>query len=147
MQAILPWSETLAVGHAGLDTEHHHLVDLINRVGAHVQAKKDPKELIDLLKSLHRAATEHFQHEDAILREIQSGTYPWPERKQKAEFLKAMATAALVEHIAEHQAMLSDLNTIIAGPVDKLCDGLKAWFVDQVHGCEAQLKALFQAAA
>ena len=147
MQPLLPWSETFAVGHAGLDTEHHYLVDLINRVGARVQSKREPEELVELLKSLHEAAAEHFRHEDAILREIQAGTYPWPERKQKAEFLKAMAKAALVEHIAEHQTMLSELNVIITGPPDKLCESLKAWFVDQVHGCEAELKALFQAAA
>lgn len=147
MQGILPWSETFAVGHVGLDTEHRHLVDLINQVGAQIQSKREPEELVGLLRSLHKAADEHFRHEDAILREIQSGTYPWPERKQKAEFLKAMAKAALVEHIAEHQAMLSDLNEIVTGPVDQLCESLKGWFVDQVHGCEAQLKALFQAAA
>ena len=147
MTPILPWSETFAIGHAGLDAEHRHLVDLINSVGANIQAKKSPPELVDLLRSLRKVAAEHFRHEDALLREIQAGTYPpWREKFQSAAFLKAIAGSALLEHIAEHQSLLSELDTVIAGPVNELCEKLKAWFVDHVTDYEASVKTLFQAA-
>jgi hemerythrin len=141
---ILPWSDTFAVGHSGLDTEHRHLVELINKIGFAVQAKQ-PKELVDLLTAFQQLAAKHFRHENAILRDINSGTYePFRGRDH---VLKAMANARLEKHIAEHDALLTRLNSIIAGPAGSLCDELKAWFLDHVHDYEADLKSIFQAAA
>jgi hemerythrin len=144
MQPILPWSDTFAVGHAGLDAEHRHQVELINKIGFAVQ-EKQAKELVDLLKTFERLAAEHFRHENAILREIQSGTYA--PLRGRDHILKPMAAARLETHIAEHDALLSRLHAIIAGPVGKLCDDLKAWFVDHVQDYETDLKSLFQTAA
>jgi hypothetical protein len=58
-----------------------------------------------------------------------------------------MAKAAFDEHIAEHEALLARLAVIVTGPARTLSDELKAWFVDHVLSYEADLKAIFQAAA
>ena len=148
MAEILPWSESFAVGHDGLDLEHRHLVKLINEIGTVVRSKKNPEKLVDLVKVLHWAAVEHIRHENAILWQIQTGNYkPLQKRSQSQRFLKIMAKAVFDEHMAEHDALLARLATIVSGPASTLCDDLKAWFVEHVHGYEADLKAIFQAAA
>jgi hemerythrin-like metal-binding protein len=144
---ILPWSENFAVGHKGLDAEHRHLVKLINEIGAVVRSKKKPEKLINLLKVLHRVAVEHIQHENAILSEIHTGNYKPLQKRQSQRFLRIMAKVAFDEHLAEHDALLTRLALITTGPASTLCDELKAWFVDHVHSYEADLKAIFQAAA
>ena len=136
------------MGHAGLDTEHRHLVGLINQIGSVISEKQGPDKLVELLKVLRRVAGEHIRHENAILLEMQSGTYqPWLSRPPSALFLEAKAKAAFDAHLREHEAMLAQFNAVVAGPVSQLCDGLIVWFVDHVNGYEIHLKTLFQAAA
>ena len=148
MREALPWSESFAVGHEGLDAEHRHLVKLINEIDAVVRSKKNPENLVNLVKVLHRVAVEHIRHENTILWEIQTGNYkPLQKRPQSQRFLRIMAKAAFDEHIAEHDELLARLATIVSGPASTLCDELKAWFVDHVHSYEADLKVIFQAAA
>jgi hemerythrin len=148
MRPILPWSEGFAVGHEGLDSEHRYLVKLINEIGAVVRSKKNPEHLVHLVKVLHWLAVEHIRRENTILWQIQSGNYkPLQKRSQSHRFLRIMAKAAFDEHVAEYDALLARLAAIVSGPASTLCDELKAWFVDHVHGYEADLKAIFQAAA
>lgn len=149
MDQVLAWSDSFAVGHKPLDSEHRHLVELINAIGLMISAK-DPIRPTDLLlpKVLHRLAVEHIKHENAILHEIKSGSYmPWGRRTQTAPHLKKMAATAFDQHVVEQTAILDRLSEIVAGPVETLCDGLKSWFVEYVHGYEADLKPLFQAAS
>jgi hemerythrin-like metal-binding protein len=147
MVHLLPWSEGFAVGHEGLDAEHHHLVELINKVDAVVRTRKNPEQFVDLLKVLQRVAMEHIRHENSILLQIQTGNYePLKKQSQTQHFLKAMAKAAFDEHTEEHDAILDRLTTIVAGPVSTLCDELRAWFVDHVQH-ESDLKAILQVAA
>ena len=79
---------------------------------------------------------------------VRSKKYPEPLKHVRTKrFVKVMAKVAFDEHVPKHGALLGRLVTIIGGPVSALCDDLKAWFVDHVHGYEADLKAIFQAAA
>ena len=125
MDLILPWSETFALGHDALDAEHRHLVDLANAIGLVVLAK-NPAERADLLlpKLLHRMAAEHIRHENAILHE--------------------QAGIAFDEHVVDQTRLLDRLGTITDGPVEKICDDLKSWFIDYFYRYEPDLKTLFQ---
>jgi hemerythrin len=148
MAQTLRWSKSFAVGHEGLDSEHRHLVKLINEIGAVVRSKKNPEKLVDLVKVLHRVAVEHIRHENTILWQIQTGSYkPLQKQTQSKRFLRIMAKAAFDEHVAEHDALLARLATIVGGPASKLCDELKAWFVDHLYSYESDLKAIFQSVA
>ena len=149
MGEILAWSESFAVGHEPLDAEHRHLVELINAIGLMVP-ETHPIRPADLLlpKVLQRVTVEHIRHENAILYEIKSGSYMrWEQRTQIAPYLRKMAATAFDEHVVEQTALLARLSEIVTGPIEALCDGLKSWFVDYVHGYEADLKPLFQAAS
>ena len=146
MDRPLPWSDNFAVGHAGLDTQHYRLVELINDVGIAVRSDMNPERLSALLKVLRVAVEDHIRQEDSLLWEIKSGTYaPLKDRPRTTYFLEAMAGAAFDEHMAEHKTLLARFDAIVSAPVDTLCHALKAWFLDHAIKHDAQLKTLFQA--
>ena len=140
------WSDNFAVGHPLLDAQHRRLVELINDIGAAFRLATLPDRLAALIELLHLSAREHFRQEDAIMWEIKMGTYePMKGRSRPSRLVEAMAEAAFDEHIAEHAAMLTRFDAIVAAPADTLCEALKAWFVDHVIKQDSHLKAIFQA--
>jgi len=141
---ILHWTKRFAIGHADLDAEHRHLVELINRIGFAI--KVEPEQLPDLLEALHQLAAAHILHENAIMLEISSGTHEHC-RMLMAPLMKKIVIRMFVRHAIEHDAMRDALNAIISGPVDQLCDGLKSWFIKHARSGDAELRALFHAAA
>lgn len=145
-ERMLPWMESFCVGHAELDAEHRQLVEAINDIEAAVRSKQDPDRVAGLLKSLREAAVDHIQRENALLWQIGSGTYePLRGRAKTPHFLRAMAGAALDEHIAEHDTFLSRLDAVIGGSLDTLGEALKTWFLDHAIKQDSHLKAIFQA--
>jgi len=143
----LPWSERFAVGHEELDRDHRRLVELINEVIDTVQANAPQEQLSGLLRELHTVAVEHIRQENTILWELRSNTYgPLKGRPQTAQFLKALAAAAFDEHVAEHSRLMTSFDGFRDGPVDTLCETLRAWFLDHAIKHDAHLKAIFQAA-
>jgi hemerythrin-like metal-binding protein len=139
----LLWRESFAVGHPSLDGEHRQIVDLINAIGSTFCDESDVTLLIVLLRALHRVAGEHALHEEAIMREITSeNTGPW--RSRMAPRMKMMVGRIFAKHFQEHKVKGSALDAIIVGPLDELSDRLHSWFVEHVHGSDADLKALLQ---
>jgi hemerythrin len=146
MHRALPWSESFAVGHHGLDTEHRRMVDAINDIIAAVHSRQDLERLPDLLRVLRDVTVEHFHHENTLLRDIKSGAYkPLQGLPRTQNFLKAMAEAAFDDHIADHETMLARFDTICSHAIETLCEALKAWLVDHVIKHDSHLKAIFQA--
>lgn len=145
--AHLPWSESFAVGHEGLDAEHRRLVNLINEVADASQSNASPEHIAGLLRVLRAVAVEHLRQENAILWELQSGNYePLKGRVDTPHFLKAMAQAAFDEHMAAHATLMASFDTIAGAPIETICETIKAWFLDHAIKYDAHLKAIFQAA-
>ena len=143
----LPWSERFAVGHEELDRDHRRLVELINEVIDTVQAKAPPQQLSGLLRQLQAVAEEHIRQENTVLWELRSNTFePLRGRPQTAQFLKALAAGAFDEHLAEHARLMTSFDDFRDGPVETLCEALRAWFLDHAIKHDAHLKAIFQAA-
>lgn len=141
----LQWSEDFAIGHAELDAQHRHLVELINEIEAVVQTKQSPERLADLLKVLREAAAEHIRQENVLLWEIKVGAYaPLQDRDKTAYVLKAMAEAAFDEHMAEHATLLAGLDAVCSAPVDGLSEALKSWFIIHAINRDSRLKAILQ---
>ena len=141
----LTWSESFAVGHEALDGEHRSLVDGINEIVASARDAQHPERLASALRALRDKAIRHISGENALLRELKSGTYELRGRLQAPHVLKAMADSAFDLHMAKHDELLARLDAIIAGPVDALDDSLKTWFVDHAIKHDLPLKAIFQA--
>jgi hemerythrin len=146
MGNLFLWRESFAIGHPGLDDEHQRMVALINDIAAAVEQDIGADEFADLVQRLRGVTIEHFQHEDAILWELRSGTYPgFREFQRTPPFVKAMAEAAFDEHMAEHEAMLRQMEAVKTLPRAELCETLKTWFVDHAIKHDSHLKAIFQA--
>ena len=144
MTEPLAWSETFSVGHQGLDAEHRQMVDLINQVCLACDPSQGARQPPTLLRELESLTETHFEHEEAVLEELY--TTMSTDRRNLREIL----AAAKVEHATEHRSRLSDLREISRTlrcdelAVSKLCERLKAWFIDQAVGYEAQMKTIIQ---
>ena len=146
MGQTLPWRESFAVGHPGLDDEHRRMVALINDIAAAAEDDWGADAFSELLERLRKVTEEHFRNEDVILWELRSGTYAGlRDRVRTPPFIKAMAEAAFDEHMAEHASMLGQMDAVRTLPRDALCETLKTWFVEHAIRHDSQLKAIFQA--
>ena len=146
MGQSFPWRESFAVGHPGLDDEHHRMVTLINDIAAAVDANMDADQFSTLLEQLRDVTVKHFRNENTILWELRSGSYgPLRDRPRTPPFVKAMAEAAFDDHMAEHETMLKQMDQLRALPRDVLSETLKTWFVEHAIKHDSHLKAIFQA--
>lgn len=65
----LEWREQLSVGNDAIDTDHKHLIDIINQVEISLAAK-DFDHLKATLDSLSRYSATHFGAEEKIARAV-----------------------------------------------------------------------------
>lgn len=63
------WDNVLATGHAILDTDHEHLVDLFNQLAASVKERKGKIACTDLLETIIQHAKLHFAFEEQMMAE------------------------------------------------------------------------------
>lgn len=139
-------SESFAMGHAELDAQDRRLVEAINCVEAAVHSASSPERLADFMKTLREVAAEHIRRESAILREIRSGTYgPLRHRSPTPLFLRAMADAAIDEHMVEHAKVLAGFDAVSGIPDRHVCETIKVWFAEHWIKHDSRLKAIFQA--
>ena len=87
----------------------------------------------------------HFAHEEMLLQALHAAT---PKERRT---LRDMQATAKVKHAIEHRRRLDELHHMVralhadeAVAAAKLCDELKAWFVDHAIGYEAQMKTIMQ---
>jgi hemerythrin-like metal-binding protein len=138
----LEWKDAFSVGHTVLDMEHRGLLASINEI-----CTGKPVENIEhRVQSLMLLVKNHFDHEDATLREIiERG----PEIPAGA---RAVSREAIWEHIRGHEIALARLTAIgqaiVNTGVDDLprhCENLKRWFINHAVKHDAHLKSVFQA--
>src|SRR5579872_258165 len=126
-----PWRDAFAVGHPGLDGEHRRMVTLINDITAAIDAAMGEEEFSELLEQIRAVAEQHFRNENAVLWELRSGTYAaLRDHPRTPPFVKAMAEAAFDEHMAEHEAMLRQIDAVKTLPREALGETLKTWFLN-----------------
>jgi len=64
------WDATLEIGHEVLDSQHHVMVDLINEFQRAATETQSLELLLALFNQLERYTLDHFDEEEAIMREI-----------------------------------------------------------------------------
>lgn len=147
MQQRLEWSDAFSVFHPLLDAEHREMVEAIRRI-AETSDASDSAGLRALLCALKEKTVSHFEHEDAILREIQAFT---ASARGTQKFLAAMSEALIEDHLGGHADAAKILDEMIRDTlrekfcgVDALVDRITHWFVDHAVKHDAHLKTLFQ---
>lgn len=101
-----------------IDTQHRQLLAHLDRLLLYIQRGHGFAATIDAFAALFEYTQTHFQYEEDWLRE---NAYPW-----------------LDEHIAAHQAIAADLNSLRteleAGEdvSDKLAERLRTWILNHI---------------
>lgn len=86
--AFLDWSDDLTTGHTGIDSDHKHLVELVNSLYQAMKAGKGNDVLGHILNELIVYTANHFAREEALMRKISYAKYD----EHKAEHAKLVAT-------------------------------------------------------
>lgn len=73
------WTEALSVGDDGLDAQHKHLVDIINRLAEGAQAGRERADVLAVVAELKDYVDEHFAAEERYMRDLE---YPDLRRHQ-----------------------------------------------------------------
>jgi len=147
---FLAWTNEYAIGHSGLDAEHHQLVDAINEVCSAEYAGCKVDELRPLLEALTILAVEHFKHENTLLREL--GCLATPFQGTPSTIRNIITVSAVNEHCADHARALLQLEANIrASDCDmesnrgNLGKMLMDWFTEHALEHDEDLRDALQA--
>lgn len=122
----LPWSDSFAVGLPELDADHREMVAQINAV-CEAFGERQHEQALKILESLACLAEDHFTREAAVLAEVgETGSGALNDRQ--APLTSLSQRAATADSDAARAAFCTDL-------ID--------WFLRQVIGQDAAIKARF----
>ncbi len=124
--SLLEWNDSLKVGHARIDADHHKLVDLLNRLYEAMNAGKGATVCTPILAELISYTQSHFAMEEALMK---AARYP-----------------KLAEHKAQHTALINDVlgfksrlesgSPALTVPLFKF---LKEWLSKHILGSDREL--------
>lgn len=117
--ALLEWNDSLLIGVEEVDRQHRHLVDILNRVHAGMQAGNPPREMMRVMQDLVNYTRYHFDAEERAMR---NAGYP----ELAAHQAKHRAMVAKVE--AFSQEMMSGKATVTM----RLMVFLKEWLAKHI---------------
>lgn len=122
------WSESLSVGNSRIDSDHKHLISIINMVERAVQSK-DFNLLSNQLAKLSHYADIHFRSEELI---ALSAKYPDCEHMH-------ISHVALSEILGQCRRKIDDtgMTSKIADDIIKL---LRSWLLDHVIKEDLKMK-------
>lgn len=122
---LINWNSALALGHSTIDSQHQHLVDLLNQLYDAIQDREGVTILRTVLKELEHYTEYHFSTEDELMRET---------RHEFAE-----------DHRQEHLEMIlrlrdfrNDLESSFASP-QLLLEFLQHWLITHIAGADRLL--------
>ena len=122
----ISWKKDYRVGNATIDSQHQYLFSLANEL----VASKDKSELTNNAMKLFRYVREHFNHEEAVMRQVD-----YPEYQ---------------EHVAMHEEMINQLSAIGSDiyndrwSVANLQQFMNKWLTDHILVVDAKLGRFIQ---
>jgi len=131
----LEWREPMRIGHAIIDADHKHLIDIINRFEASPDLAHAEKAARDLFQHAHN----HFGREEQIQK---ASAYPLCtlHRIEHEELLNKLKTL-IRHHFIE--CTPTDVETVVA----EMRDLIREWFVDHVLYTDLKMKPYIDAMA
>lgn len=120
---LIEWRKEFETGISDIDYEHKELVDIINRLHAHVESGTDPGRTKAFLGEVFARIAAHFALEESIMRK-----YAYDEYEA---------------HKAEHEKLLDDIRDIMDGAATEYANSLSSvvrdWFVNHFKSKDARL--------
>jgi hemerythrin len=126
------WRPAMAIGDDMVDTDHQHLIDLINTVELTLQASVGEVSMAGALDALAAYTKEHFDREETLMRVI--GYDRLAEHREAHHNLRGRLFE-IRRHIEEAKAKVAPPHE-----VQKLIELLRAWLLDHVMKEDMLLK-------
>ena len=130
--ALFEWTPALAVGNKDIDSDHRHLIDLINKLFFAISNGKGNVVIGEIVDELIRYTETHFQREEALMQQIGYGSYE--------------------AHKAAHDAFVLEVRKLqarfVAGQVlspMNVFSFLGDWLFKHIQACDVALGAASQA--
>jgi len=131
----IQWREALRVGDPQIDSDHQHLIDLINHFEAAISGHIDHRKVAVVLLGLVEYTGQHFQREEAIQRRIRY-TYGEAHCKQHRDVLHQ-----LNELLHEYTKSKGDVRDRM---VVEMADFLKHWLIDHIIESDLRMRPFIQ---
>lgn len=116
---LVTWREDYRVGVSTIDSEHRYLIGLINEFYDAHASGRTAKQILGVLTRLVAYAEEHFQHEEALMKQTD---YPRLAHQQKEHEILYSSIYALNEKLARNGVQV-DIETLRF---------LKRWLIDHI---------------
>lgn len=126
------WRPAMAIGDEMVDTDHQHLVDLINAVELTLQAAQGEASLAGALDALSAYTREHFEREETLMRVI---GYERLAAHRDAHHKLRGRLVEIRRHIEQAKAAVAPPHE-----VQNLIELLRAWLLDHVMKEDMLLK-------
>lgn len=125
--ALIEWKEEFNTGVAEVDHEHHHLIDLINRLDERLRHEDSDTTVVEFLGEIFARISAHFALEEKVMRDRRYDAYD--------------------EHKADHERLLDVIRDIMddyeTGAYDDvagmLSEHLERWFGEHFKTMDARL--------
>lgn len=119
---IMSWNETLDIGVKDMNNEHKNLLELMNELYDHFNAKASYKVQKGILDKLKDATVEHFEHEEKYMHKI-----GWDQLPQHQYIHKN-----LLETFGRHYQKFTESRTLS----DDFFHFLKFWLSAHIQGID-----------
>jgi hemerythrin len=106
---MIQWTDTLATGHAMVDTDHRKLIDSLNELETSLKNGAGKETIGKILEFLNSYTREHFAREEAYMKNVACPSYD--------------------ENCREHALLISRLDTWL----ERLNQGTSISLVLEVH--------------
>lgn len=134
------WRDAFSIGHDLIDSDHRHLLTLINTVEDVLTMEQPQGKLLAAIDELGTYTKEHFAREESLMINVQYARYD----KHKAAHLE------LIEQLNQAAKPIRDLGDGVSPPTvavpqearDGLIGLLRHWLVDHIIKEDMQLKPL-----
>lgn len=127
----IEWRDALCVGEPQIDSDHKHLIKLINDFETAISGHVNHKQVAAVLLGLVEYTGQHFAREEQIQLNIR---YPFVEshRKQHRDVLKKLG--GLLQEYSESHGEIRDKM------IHEMTDFLKAWLIDHIIESDLRMR-------
>lgn len=116
---IIKWRDSYETGIKSMDTQHHNLIELINKLYKVIRNKESPGVIEEVLREMTQYAEKHLQEEEGLL--------------------KSNGYQDFDEHLALHKEYMEKLEKLITeskqekdATVQKTYTFLRQWWVEHI---------------
>ncbi len=120
---MVEWGDKFSVGISMIDEGHKKLIDILNKIIYAKEHSDNKEELEEVLEEMTKFALEHFETEEAYMKEFNYPDYKYHSKEHYHFFTRTMA---YFERVVNGDYHISN----------ELIEYLKQWIVHHIQGSD-----------